>query len=102
LEDLDFFSEREIDREIIFSLISRMGIKLGFSFISRFVEVVYRFDINSGNKKFRMDFGYYPYKRIENGRNYNGMQVDFLKDIGVNKLLTINQRTNVKDFVDLY
>lgn len=30
------------------------------------------------------------------------MAIDSLKDIGVNKLATIHQRTEVKDFVDLY
>lgn len=49
-----------------------------------------------------MDFGYYPYKRVEQGIKKAGLNVDSLLDIAVNKLLTISQRTEVKDFVDLY
>lgn len=33
---------------------------------------------------------------------YNGLPVDSIADIAVNKLLTISQRTASKDFIDLY
>ena len=33
---------------------------------------------------------------------YNGLPIDTLADIGVNKLMTISQRTTSKDYVDLY
>ncbi|MBI3559373.1 nucleotidyl transferase AbiEii/AbiGii toxin family protein [Candidatus Gottesmanbacteria bacterium] len=70
---------------------------------SRFNEVVYSFNlIFSNNAKFKVDFGYYPYELLEKRREDNGLLVDSFKDIAVNKLLTINQRTSIKDFVDLY
>lgn len=102
-DDLDFFSEEKLDQELIFTLISDWGKKYKFNFTSRFVEVVYRFDIIFHNKPgFKLDFGYYPYKRIEKGNKYLNLEIDSLRDIATNKLLTINQRTDVKDFVDLY
>jgi len=102
-EDLDFFSENEIDQEIIFALMSKLSKKYHFSFSSRFVEVVYRFNITfPKNISLKVDFGFYPYKRVENGIKYQNIEIDSLKDIATNKLITINQRTDIKDFVDLY
>lgn len=101
--DLDFFSKDRFDNQIIFTLISQWSKRLHFRFTSRFAEVVYRFDltfINGAN--FKLDFGYYPYKTIEKGLSYKNIQVDSLRDIATNKLTTVNQRTEVKDFVDLY
>ena len=53
-------------------------------------------------KKLKMDFAYYPYRRLEPGPTYKNVSVDSLLDIAVNKLLLMNQRTEVKDYVDLY
>ncbi|OGE32508.1 hypothetical protein A3C59_01405 [Candidatus Daviesbacteria bacterium RIFCSPHIGHO2_02_FULL_36_13] len=49
-----------------------------------------------------MDFGYYPYKRLKKSKSIENIEVDSLFDIAVNKLQTIHQRSQVKDFVDLY
>lgn len=102
-EDLDFFSEKKFDQQVIITYMSELGKKLNFTFNSRFVEVVYKFNVffKSGNS-FKIDFAYYPYKRLDRGEKYNFMEVDSLKDIATNKFLTINQRTDIKDYVDLY
>lgn len=102
-EDLDFFSGDRFDNQTIFTLVSDWSNKYHFRFTSRFAEVVYRFDLTFANgANFKLDFGYYPYKTIEKGLSYKNIQVDSLRDIATNKLTTVNQRTEVKDFVDLY
>ena len=101
-DDLDFFSEKKIDQEIIIGLMNRWSKQYHFSFSSRFVEVVYRFNITFSAISFKVDFGFYPYKRVEKGIKYQNIEVDSLRDIATNKLITINQRTDIKDFVDLY
>lgn len=103
-EDLDFFSEKAIDQELILTLMTSWSQKLGFRFSSRFVEVVYRFDLHFSNgSNFKVDFAHYPHTRIEKGNtSYKTLPVDSLRDIATNKLFTVNQRTDVKDFVDLY
>lgn len=53
-------------------------------------------------KVVKIDFNYYPAKRLEKSVLNKGIYVDSLLDIAVNKLLTIVQRTDVKDFVDFY
>lgn len=102
-EDLDFFTEKKFDNRIVFTLISDWSKKHNFSLQSRFVEVVYIFNLTFSDKtEIKVDFSYYPYKRIEKGQVIGGIVVDSLTDIAVNKLLTITQRSEVKDFVDLY
>ena len=79
------------------------GLKHKFTFNSRFREVVYIFDLIFDDKtELKVDFGYYHYKRVEKSLVWNGIEVDSLIDIAINKLQTIIQRTTIKDFVDLY
>lgn len=102
-EDLDFFSEKKFEQQIILTLINEWSKKLNFRFNSRFVEIVFRFALFFPNgANFKIDFGYYPYPRLEKGLNYRQLEVDSLRDIATNKITTVNQRTEVKDFVDLY
>lgn len=102
-EDLDFFSTERFDNEAIFSLVSDWSRTHHFRFTSRFAEVVYRFDLTFPKGiVLKVDFGYYPYTRIENGGMYQNVHLDSDRDIATNKLTTVSQRTDVKDFVDLY
>lgn len=102
-DDLDFFSTDKIEQDVIFGIISNWSIRHGFKFQSRFVEVVYRFDLDFPSKmNIKVDFGSYPYQLLEKGQRINDMDIDSIRDIATNKLTTVNQRTNIKDFVDLY
>lgn len=102
-EDLDFFSESRLDTQVILTLVEEWSQKHKFTFNSRFAEVVYIFEMEFKNHaKLKLDFAYYPYKRVGSETTYNGIQIDSLQDIAINKLLTVSQRTDVKDFVDLY
>lgn len=101
-EDLDFFSEEEFDNQAIFTLVSEWSKKHNFTFTSRFAQVVYIFMLKFNKTELKVDFARYPYKRLEKGLTIDNLEIDSLLDIAVNKLLTITQRTDVKDFVDLY
>ncbi len=103
-DDLDFFSTEKLSNDIIFGLMDDLGRKLKFKFESRFNEIVYVFNLKfAEGETLKIDFGYYPYKLIENGgKNEMGIKIDSLRDIATNKLLTVSQRTDIKDFVDLY
>ncbi len=102
-DDLDFFSKSRFDNEVILTLVEEWSQKHGFTFRSRFVEVVYIFNLTFGKNTFlKVDFAYYPHRKIEKETIIDGIGVDSLTDIAVNKLFTISQRTNIKDFVDLY
>jgi len=102
-DDLDFFSEKKFDTQTVLTKITSFSQKYGFRFTPRLVEVVYRFEIVFPKEvRFMVDFGFYPFKRLEKGKKFQGLEIDSLKDIAANKLLTINQRADIKDFVDLY
>jgi len=102
-EDLDFFSEKDFDDEQISDILN--SIVTSLHLIPRFTRH-YRariFELVKKNKVLiKIDFVYHPHKRLEKGVDIKGFPVDSLRDIATNKLLTINQRTQVKDFVDLY
>jgi predicted nucleotidyltransferase component of viral defense system len=102
-EDLDFFTPKKFDTQDIFDLIDSWSKKHDFTFTSEFHQVVYIFMLTFRSKEvIKVDFGHYAYKRIEKNNIIDGLKTDSLTDIAVNKLLTVTQRSNVKDFVDLY
>ncbi|MEK7517551.1 MAG: nucleotidyl transferase AbiEii/AbiGii toxin family protein [Patescibacteria group bacterium] len=102
-EDLDFFSEIDFDDEQILDIVNNIASSLNIT--ARFTKH-YRariFELVKKNKVLiKIDFVYNPHKRLEEGTRIEGFAVDSLHDIATNKLLTINQRTEAKDFVDLY
>lgn len=50
----------------------------------------------------KAEFTRYPFPRCEGGRDVGGVRVDSLRDILANKLLALTERSEPKDFVDLY
>jgi len=102
-EDMDFFSEKEFDQEKVLSTVRQWANKNNFTFGRQLKEVVQIFDLQFTNgKRLKIDFGYYPYRRVEKGLVHEGVEIDSLIDIAINKLSSVNQRSQVKDFVDLY
>lgn len=102
-EDLDFFSPEKFDTLVILNLITEWSKKHRFKVTSQENEVVRIFLLEFPDKeKLKVDFGYYPYKRLEKGQLVGSIEADSLLDIATNKLQTIHQRSDVKDFVDLF
>lgn len=101
--DLDFFSEKIFDSQIILEKLYLWRQKHKFDLELKTTENLHAFNLTfKNNQKLKVDFAYYPYKRLERSKEENGLPVDSLLDIAVNKFLTISQREDVKDFVDLY
>lgn len=102
-DDLDFFSLEKFDVLPISNLIKEWSSKHTFKVTPEDKEVVkiFNLEFNDG-EKLKVDFGYYPYQRLRKGKTVDSIDVDSLLDIAVNKLQTIRQRSEVKDFVDLY
>lgn len=102
-EDLDFFSQQKFDTMPILNSMTGWSKKHNFKIDSKEMEVVRIFLLGFPDKEqLKVDFGYYPYERLEKGPVVDGVQIDSLLDIAVNKLQTIHQRNDVKDFVDLF
>lgn len=102
-EDLDFFSENDFDNQLADKFIDKIShfLKLKPNFTQ--IENTRIYELLKGNNlKIKIDFNFYPYKRLKKGIIVEGVEIDSLFDIATNKLQTIVSRTEVKDFVDLY
>ncbi len=102
-EDLDFFTADPYDRLLILNKITAWSKDKKFSISDRSNELLQTFQLKfSEGEILKVDFNHYPYKRVRKGTIVDGIDVDSLLDIAINKLVTVYQRTQVKDFVDLY
>ena len=101
--DLDFFSATQLNsEELTKSIVSWAG-NLKCEVESIPTKQTYTFNFSFPNEKtVKVDFSYYPYQQVEKPQLIDGIKVDSLTDIAVNKLLVVEQRDEVKDFVDLY
>ncbi|MBI3120020.1 MAG: nucleotidyl transferase AbiEii/AbiGii toxin family protein [Candidatus Kerfeldbacteria bacterium] len=102
-EDLDFFSEQEVDPEEVLVVLSGMKEKLGIQDI----DAQQSFNRNLFFLKFpdgvvKTEFTYFPFPQIEQATTQQGLRIDSILDIAVNKLFTIYQRTKARDYIDLY
>lgn len=102
-EDLDFFSEKEVDALALDIFMKENKKNLGF------VEIDFQqsnnrnlFFLRFNDEVLKTEFTYFPFTRIEKGVEVDGISVDSLLDIAVNKLFTIYQRTKARDYIDLY
>lgn len=102
-EDLDFFSEKEFDILNIDVFLKNIKKDIGFFKID-YQQSYNRnmFFLHFKNEILKMEFTFFPFPRIKKGKTFCGVEVDSLLDIAVNKLFSIYQRTQARDFIDLY
>ena len=102
-EDLDFFSEKEVDPAPIDVFFNQIKDELGITAID-FQQSYNRnlFFLHFGDEILKTEFTFFPFVRIEKGEIRYGIATDSLLDIAVNKLFTIYQRTHARDYIDLY
>lgn len=102
-EDLDYFSEREIDpmsiQVYLKSISTQIGIKkVDFqqSFNRNLIYLHFEDEI------IKTEFTYYPFEQLEQPKIIDGTKIDSLLDIAINKTFTIYQKPRSRDFIDLY
>jgi predicted nucleotidyltransferase component of viral defense system len=102
-EDLDFFCENEFDTLSIDIFFKKVKDKLGITKID-FQQSYNRnlFFCQFKNEILKTEFTYFPFPRLEKGSVFEGVEIDSLTDIAVNKLFTIYQRTKARDYIDLF
>lgn len=103
-EDIDLFSTKALDEQrIVASISQHIGpIAKTIDYVRIHDRLGYTIAFPN-NQKLKVDVVSYPYERLENPEKfYQGLAIDSIADIGVNKLMTISQRTASKDYVDLY
>ena len=102
-DDLDFFSDTPFEIAPIAEILKSYAKQNSFLLRQVGEDRVYFFEMYKDNiQQIKVDFACYPHPKIETRKKINGIEIDSLRDIGINKLHTITSRTEVKDFVDLY
>lgn len=102
-DDFDFFSEKPYEGEALSSHMRMLSNKMHFEYSAERIDRLFTFHIIFSNKnKMKVDFSHYEGNRVEKGNEFRKMQVDSLLDIAINKIMCIQQREQIKDFVDLY
>lgn len=103
-DDIDLFTEKKLDTEFIINWLKKLSKKYHFSFKAELpFQALYRCVLKfSPNDLLKVDFAQYFGKRLEKGISYQGFAIDSMLDIAVNKITSIQQRKNVKDYVDYY
>ena len=102
-EDLDFFTGSEIDpisiQTFIKSISGKADIKMVDFQQSFNRNLVY---LHFDNEVIKTEFTYYPFEQLEKPKEIDGLNVDSLLDIAINKTFTIYQKPRSRDFIDLY
>lgn len=103
-EDLDFFTQKKVAFSEIRIELEEVFKKLGISSLEYREELSAKlfFLRKPGREVIKTDFNYFPFKRLNKGNVFLGIEVDDIFDIAVNKLHAILTRENGRDFVDFY
>lgn len=104
-EDLDLFSLRPLDAGLLLPW-QRQVTRQGFRIEREIIGARHRYFVTPPRSRLpvRLDFVEFPFEPIEPPRLVQelGLRVDSLLDIAVNKTHALTDRTEAKDFVDLY
>lgn len=100
-EDLDFFSDQETSVEEILGFLNSLSGIRDIQFEKKFDRRLFLLNDSNGNV-LKVEFTYYPFRRIEAGEPIEEIVIDGLKDILANKLVAMTDRKDPKDYVDVY
>ncbi len=102
-EDLDFFSEKEVDIESISVFLKSIKDKIEYekidintSFNRNIIQLLFK------KETLKLEFTYFPFPQIERPLKKQNIKIDSIIDIATNKIFTIYQKPRSRDFIDLY
>lgn len=102
-EDIDLFTRTPFRHEQIISMMVDIAARMQAKLTYTIVDTSLRYDLLlPRNRKLKVDFVHFEFDQLKKPNGLEGLSVDSIEDIAVNKLLTISQRTASKDYVDLY
>lgn len=102
-EDIDLFTDRAFEETMVIAAMSRITDRLHVKSTLAKIHERLRYDLAfPKGELLKIDFVFYDFRHLEPVNALDGLAIDSIADIAVNKLLSISQRTASKDFVDLY
>jgi predicted nucleotidyltransferase component of viral defense system len=100
-EDLDFFSEERIGVEPVLAFLKSVPDVFHVQYERKFDRKMFLLRHTNG-QLLKVEFTTYPFQRCEAGLVVEGIEIDSLKDILVNKIMALTDRRDAKDYVDLF
>ncbi|MDP1722151.1 MAG: nucleotidyl transferase AbiEii/AbiGii toxin family protein [Candidatus Gottesmanbacteria bacterium] len=102
-EDIDLFTDAPFEESTVIAAVGRIVTHLHAKSTLAKIHERLRYDLSfPKGGLLKIDFVFYDFKHLEPTNILDGLAVDTIGDIAVNKLLALSQRTASKDFVDLY
>ena len=103
-EDIDLFSEEEVNPQVVEAFLQKISKKLGIhKIIKQNYLGLYTYKLQYvDGKELKVDFNYYPFPKVEKGPYFKKLEISSIYDIAVNKIHTITMRSIARDYVDLY
>ena len=104
-EDLDFFSENEInsnDLNLFLAAHKKAFCAKHIQFTQSFNRNIFFAKFENDNEELKIEFTYYPFSRLDETRHDKNMQIDSIVDIAVNKAFTLSQQARGRDYFDIY
>ncbi len=100
-EDLDFFTERDVGAEEVVAFVKSLPGLIDVQYERKYERKIFLLRYPDA-RMMKIEFTKYPFSLLEAGPVIEGIQVDSLTDILVNKLIAMTDRRDAKDYVDLY
>jgi predicted nucleotidyltransferase component of viral defense system len=98
--DLDLFSRQPFDPKRV---VRFLGSIAEGPLVPRRVQDRYEFTVPLAGERLRVEFVHYDFEPVaDSGTRYGRLRVDSLRDLFANKLSAVIERTEGKDFADLY
>jgi len=101
-EDLDFFSQEEIDKIWLNTISAKIAKKLKST---KDIQESFNRNLvffNLGNQIIKTEFTYFPMPQINKPVVKNNIPIDSELDIATNKFFTIYQKPSARHFIDLF
>lgn len=100
-EDLDFFSNEKIPFYIPEKFLKSLSFVDEITHTKLFDRNIFNLKLNDGTI-LKTEFTYYPLKNIEAAVIIDGLYADSFLDIVINKLCAMADRSEAKDYLDIY
>ena len=100
-EDVDFFTENDFAIEDILVLVKSLPGVQTTQYERKYDRPIFLLQWANA-PVMKVEFTRYPFARVEAGPLVDGVQIDSLQDILVNKLMAMTDRSDPKDYIDVY
>lgn len=100
-EDVDFFAENDFAIEDILAFVKSLPGVQTTQYERKYDRRIFLLQCANA-PVMKVEFTRYPFSRVEAGPVVDGIQFDSLQDILVNKLMAMTDRSESKDYIDVY